>query len=185
MLIRTRPLSIRYIASPLSPWRKRRVFCGTDCSDSNLRKSRAESSSSEAKSGTERSASSVIWLAGFDMRSSIRDLSILHKHDAIGEAVRKLVIVRDHHDRQRVFLNHLSQQREQLVRANRVEISGRLVCQQHLRTVCECTRDRDSLLFTTRQLRRSMFKPIAESDARQQLTRTRASLLAPQTTKSQ
>ena len=27
--MRTRPLSIRYIASPLSPCLKRRVFCGT------------------------------------------------------------------------------------------------------------------------------------------------------------
>src|ERR1051326_2104783 len=68
IVMRTRPLSIRYIASPLSPCRNRRVFCGTTSSESRLRKSRAESSSSEAKSGTERSASSVIWLAGFDMR---------------------------------------------------------------------------------------------------------------------
>src|SRR5690349_13992653 len=185
MLMRTRPLSIRYIASPLSPWRKRRVFCGTTSSDNRLRRSRAASSSSEAKSGTERSASSVIWLAGFDMRSSIRDLSILHEHDAIGEAVGELLIVRDHYDRQRIFINHVAQQREQLVRANRVEVSRWFVGEQHLRIVCECARDRHALLFTTRQLRRSMLQSIAEADARQQLTRTRAPLLAAQTTERQ
>src|ERR1044072_9708730 len=145
MLMRTRPLSIRYIASPVSPWRKRRVFCGTTSSDNRLRRSRAESSSSEAKSGTERSASSVIWLAGCDMRSSIRDLSILHQHEAIGEAVGELLIVRDHHDRQRVFINHFTQQREQLVRANRIEISRRLVGEQHFGIVCERARDRHAL----------------------------------------
>src|SRR5690349_6494002 len=185
MLIRTRPLSIRYIASPLSPWRKRRVFCGTTSSDNRLRRSRAASSSSEAKSGTERSASSVIWLAGCDMRSSIRDLPILHQHEAIGEAVGELLIVRDHHDGQRVFINHLTQQREQFVCANRVEISRRLVCEQHLRIVREGARDRDALLFAARQLRRSMFEPIAKADARQQFTRTRAPLLATQAAESE
>ena len=43
------------------------------------------------------------------MRSSIRDLSILHKHDAIGEAVSEFLIVRHHHDCQRIFLDHLTQ----------------------------------------------------------------------------
>src|SRR6185503_9709997 len=116
-LIRTRPLSIRYIASPVSPCRKRRVFCGTVFSESRLRRSLAASSSSEAKSGTERSASSVIWLAGLDMRSSINDLSIFHEHDAIGEAVGELVIVRDHQNRQAILAHHVAQQPEQLVRA--------------------------------------------------------------------
>src|ERR1043166_5639106 len=185
IVMRTRPLSIRYIASPLSPCRNRRVFCGTTSSESRLRKSRAESSSSEAKSGTERSASSVIWLAGFDMRSSIRDLSILHEHDAIGEAVGELLIVRDHHDRQRIFLNHLAQQREQLMRANRIEVSGRLIGEQHLRVVSERSSNSNALLFATRQLGRFMLQPIAESDTRQQLTRTRASLLSTQTTERQ
>src|ERR1051325_957537 len=182
IVMRTRPLSIRYIASPLSPCRNRRVFCGTTSSESRLRKSRAESSSSEAKSGTERSASSVIWLAGFDMSSSIRDPSIFHEHDAIGEAVGEFVIVRDHHDRQRVFLNHVAQQREQLVRANRIEISRRLVGEQHLRIVCQRTRDRDALLFAARQLRRPVLESIAKANTRQQLTRTGTPLLSAQTT---
>src|ERR1043166_1967685 len=182
MLIRTRPLSIRYIASPISPWRNRRVFCGTSRSDKRLRRSRAASSSSEAKSGTERSASSVIWLAGFDMSSSIRDPSIFHEHDAIGEAVGEFVIVRDHHDRQRVFLNHVAQQREQLVPATGVDLPRRLAGEHRLRLVCQRTRDRDALLFAARQLRRPVLESIAKANTRQQLTRTGTALLSAQTT---
>ena len=56
----------------------------------------AASSSSEAKSGPDRSASRVIWLAGLDMRSSIHNPSIFHKYNTVGKAVGEFVIVRDH-----------------------------------------------------------------------------------------
>src|SRR6185503_19642194 len=112
MLMRTRPLSIRYMALPVSPCRNRRVFCGTLFSESRLRRSRAASSSSEANNGTERSASSVICVAGSAIRSSINNPSVFHEHDAIGEAVGELVIVRDHQNRQRIMVHHVAQQPE-------------------------------------------------------------------------
>ncbi len=66
--IRTRPLSIRYIASPSSPARNRAVPVATSRVRSKFRNSPAAESSSEAKSGTERSASSVIsWGVGVDI----------------------------------------------------------------------------------------------------------------------
>src|ERR1044072_9494093 len=101
--MRTRPLSMRYIALPVSPCRKRRVFRGTILSESRLRNSVAAASSSEAKSGTERSAASLTSLTGCDITSSNKQLlnysSILHEHDAIGETIRQLLIVRDHQHR--------------------------------------------------------------------------------------
>src|SRR5215204_3770690 len=60
MWMRTRPPSMRYIAPPGSPLRKRTLPAGLSSSSSSSRKPRAVSSSSEAKSGTERSDSSVI-----------------------------------------------------------------------------------------------------------------------------
>jgi hypothetical protein len=44
--------------------------------------------------------------------------SVLHKHDPIRVTIRQLVIVRDHQYRQRILIDHVSQEREQLVRAN-------------------------------------------------------------------
>ena len=96
------------------------------------------------------------------MGSSIRDLSVFHEHNAIREAVGEFVIVRHHQDRQRVLIDHLSQQPEQFMRANRVEISGGLVSQQHFRIVRQRPRDRDSLLFTAGQFRRLMRQTIAK-----------------------
>src|SRR5258705_6677467 len=112
MQIRTRPLSIRYIASPFAPWRKRRVSWGQFCSESRLRKSFAASSSSEAKSGTDRSASRVIWEVTFDMTSFIltNNPSILHQDNSIREGVSQFVIVRNHKNSQRIVINHFAQQ---------------------------------------------------------------------------
>src|SRR6266404_632822 len=58
--MRTRPLSIKYIASPSSPARKSAAPAATSRVRSRSRSSPAASSSSDANSGTERSASSVI-----------------------------------------------------------------------------------------------------------------------------
>jgi hypothetical protein len=60
MLMRTRPRSIRYIESPVSPRRNSVVPPGTSRSSSRLRKSLAALSSSDANSGTDRNSSSVI-----------------------------------------------------------------------------------------------------------------------------
>src|SRR5258706_15061911 len=66
--IRARPHSIRYIAAPSSPARNRAVPVATSRVRSKFRNSPAAESSSEAKSGTERSASSVIsWGVGVDI----------------------------------------------------------------------------------------------------------------------
>src|SRR5260370_10202550 len=58
--MRTRPLSIRYIASPSSPARKSAAPAATSRVRSRSRSAAAASLSSGANSGTERSASSVI-----------------------------------------------------------------------------------------------------------------------------
>src|SRR5581483_3520026 len=59
-VMRTRPFSIRYIASPTSPARNKVVPAFVSCVRKRLRSSAAASSSSEANRGTERIASSVI-----------------------------------------------------------------------------------------------------------------------------
>jgi len=46
------------------------------------------------------------------MRTSIGNLSVFHKHNAIGEAVSQFVIVRNHQDRQRILVHHLAQKPE-------------------------------------------------------------------------
>src|SRR5215213_3096960 len=60
MCIRTRPPSMRYMASPASPFRKRTLPAGLTSSTNSERRADASASSSDAKSGTERRASSVI-----------------------------------------------------------------------------------------------------------------------------
>src|ERR1044071_5379296 len=123
--MRTRPLSIRYMASPVSPCLNRRVFCGTILSEKRSRKLPAASSSREPKSGTERSASSVISLTGCDMGSLLNNPPILHEHDPICITVRQLVIVRDHQYRQRILIDHLAQECDKLVGTNGIRISRR------------------------------------------------------------
>ena len=81
------------------------------------------------------------------------------------------------------MIDHLTQQPQQLVRADRVEISGGLVCQQHFRIVRERASDGDALLFTARKFGRLVFQTIAETDSRQLLARTLASLLSAQSSK--
>src|ERR1041385_1263546 len=66
--MRTRPLWIKYMASPASPARKSVVSEPTSWVRSRLRNSTAASLSSEANNGTDRIASSVIsWGVGVDM----------------------------------------------------------------------------------------------------------------------
>ena len=50
-----------------------------------------------------------------------------------------------------------------------VEVSGRLVGQEHLGTVDQCTGDRDALLLTTRQLVRQPLLLAGEADEREHL----------------
>ena len=76
-VMRTRPLSMRYIASPLSPARNSVVPVGICLVRNSVRNSSAAPSSSDENSGTERIASSVM-AEGLcvDMASTSHDLFI-------------------------------------------------------------------------------------------------------------
>jgi hypothetical protein len=78
--------------------------------------------------------------------------SVFHEDDSISKTICQLLIVRDHQHCQRILVDHLTQQREQLVRADRIEISGGLVRQQYLGIVGECPRDGDALLLASGKL---------------------------------
>src|SRR5256885_951236 len=136
--MRTRPLSIKYMASPASPARKSVVSALTFWVRSSLRNSTAASSSSEANNGTDRIASSVISCGvGVDMeylgvpqlvklrarasyQLALHNPAVFHHDDAVRVAAGQFVIVRHQKDGQSIFVDHLAQQRQQLAGARRI-----------------------------------------------------------------
>jgi hypothetical protein len=59
------------------------------------------------------------------------------------------------------------QQRNDLLGARTVQVSGRLVGENQARLACECTRDRDPLALTAGQLARRAPKAVPEADTLQ------------------
>ena len=66
--------------------------------------------------------------------------------------------------------------REHMVGGVRVEISGRLVGQQHARRIGDRARDRDALLLAAGKFRRPVREPLAQAEIGQQLGRALARL---------
>ncbi len=94
------------------------------------------------------------------------DLSVLHMNDTIGLS-GEFVVMRDNDERRSACLIQGAHQSEQSVPAMRVQVAGRLIGQDQVRTLHQCTRHRDPLLFAARQLSGLVLKAMPQSDFRQ------------------
>src|SRR5258708_16703120 len=83
--------------------------------------------------------------------------------DARG-ALRRVRVVRDHHDRLLVFPVEPLQQCEHFARGLRVEVAGGLIGEQQGRVRDDRARDGDALFLSTRELTRVMLLAIAQPD---------------------
>src|SRR5438105_8240279 len=91
-----------------------------------------------------------------------RDEAVAHARDAFG--VRGDVrLVRDHHDGLAEVVEALKDRKDLRARS-RVQVSRRLVREDHRRVVQERARDRDALLLTAGELARAVVDPVAEAD---------------------
>src|SRR6478672_6949433 len=80
--------------------------------------------------------------------------------------------MRDENQRAAVVSVQRQQEIDHLAAGSGVEIAGRLVGEQDRWTTSECAGDRDSLLFSSRQLHRIVRLPVFQSYGRQQVDRT-------------
>src|SRR5690349_6656581 len=76
----------------------------------------------------------------------------------------------------RAAIRHVTKEVENLSGCNRIEIAGRLVCEHERWLVCECARDRDTLLLTAGKCCRQFVCMALDSDTIQQCNRAFASL---------
>src|SRR5205085_504099 len=105
-----------------------------------------------------------------------RDEAVAHAHDAFG--VRGDVrLVRDHHDGLAEVVEALKDRKDLRARS-RVQVSRRLVREDHRRVVQERARDRDALLLTAGELARAVVDPVAEADLLERSERALAPLFA-------
>src|SRR5579862_2227814 len=88
---------------------------------------------------------------------------------------RQLTIVRDVQHRLTLVIQTL-EQLEHLAGRDRVEVAGRLVTDDQLRITGQRAGDRDTLLLTTRELRRQMIGLIAQADELQVMAGARKPL---------
>ena len=95
------------------------------------------------------------------------DPAVGEEQDPVGHR-RSAGVVSDHHDRLTVVTDG-AEQLEDLAARPRVEVAGRLVGEDDLRPGDERARDRDALLLSARQLRRTMVEPVFEPDRLDQL----------------
>src|SRR5437870_253348 len=76
----------------------------------------------------------------------------------------KRVIVRHQQESRPLFLVEMNQQLQYVAAIGTVEVSRRLICQQHRRFHHERSRERDTLLLATGKLRRIVIAPFHQSD---------------------
>src|SRR5437764_3930097 len=93
----------------------------------------------------------------------VHDLPVGEEDDAIGVAGGDGV-VRDHHDRLAEISDGLAHELEDLGARLGVEVPGRLIGEDDLRTTRERARDGNALLLSTRQLGRPVLEPVGEAD---------------------
>ena len=102
--------------------------------------------------------------------------------DPVGDRGRADVVAHDQR-RRTVLAREVADQRVDALRRRRVELAGRLVRKQEPWAVDERGTERDTLLLTTRKLRRTCVGAIAETDALEQPSGARTPFqrrLAPQ-----
>src|SRR5512138_181162 len=90
---------------------------------------------------------------------------------------RNVGLVRDHDDRDAALLIERGEQRHDVVARCRVEVAGRLVCEQHLRFRDDCARNRNALLLSAGKLARHMRLAPGQTDFRKRAARLLATLL--------
>ena len=103
------------------------------------------------KVATKRVAGRCVQLVG---SPALQQAAEVHHADSVGERERFLLVVRDQHGRDLQLALNLADRAPQLFADLRVERAERLVEQQHLGLVRQRARDSDTLLLSTRELRR-------------------------------
>src|SRR5919206_1757922 len=83
-------------------------------------------------------------------KSLVGDYAAVAQRDAAVCARRKLVVVRDEQECRAAPAVHLDHQVEDVSAVARVEIAGRLVCEEYRRLVRKGARDRDALPLAAR-----------------------------------
>src|SRR5437879_2593821 len=93
----------------------------------------------------------------------VDDFPVGEEDDAIGIAGGD-GIVGDHHDRLAQIGDGLAHELEDLRARLRVEVAGRLVGEDDLRSACESARDGDALLLPTRKLGRPVLQAVGKAN---------------------
>ncbi len=82
-----------------------------------------------------------------------------------------VAIVRDHQHGHPALAIELDDELVDLIAGLRVEVAGGLVCEENTRLQHERTRERDTLLLTTRELAGTVLQTITDADAIEQRLR--------------
>src|SRR5690606_29448253 len=77
---------------------------------------------------------------------------------------REIHVVRDNDYGAMALVDELPEDREDLTPRGTVEVAGRLVGEDNLRTIGECARDRDALALATRHLLRQLVGVLGETE---------------------
>ena len=98
------------------------------------------------------------------------DVAVAKLQDAVCDR-RERLVVRDQHHRGARLLVDLAKHLEHELAGAEVEVAGRLVAENQLGCLGQCSRDRDTLLLAARQLRGEVVRPLGESDLGEKLCR--------------
>ena len=99
------------------------------------------------------------------------DAPVANTHNTVGYR-RRLGVVADDHGGAALRADQLADRVVDEAGVRRVELPGRLVCEEQAGTVCDRRRHRDSLLLAARQFRRACVALVGEADSFEKLIRT-------------